>query len=711
MNTHISTNGSDSVCLVANMHAVVRLSPPAFFLQSSQRSRIFIRSEGDRAPAFCVWPGTYIHRQSRYTHTDIKNKCRRYTYPTNTVSAPHMWYPRAFGEHVGSWPGSCSDGYSLARGAARTTPANLPKTQLYIFGGFEAPTNWQGSGNSFVTLCKFTFNVNTSCMHVLVYWLVRPSFAAPCAFVAGPLAHHAGAESAYLCICTEQASSVHTQSSKYTRNDMYAYIIEIQIAAYAASTIHNTYGPMTGMIRVSVDRPTLGKPPPCRRALRALPPKGVRKLECVAGIRWGLCYTRWHIIDNECGPKLTCVSACELGFLCNGRVGGPTGGNGSKGTGGGHTCQLRLYVEWAGSGKDVGAFWVVCHACVESVVNSMDLLLFEGVRLGLCLACATQGLNVVAAWELGSLTSSSPVLHLILTSLWCGKGYGRGWSILLGLLYTFRCHFRSVCVGGLFTIPCCKLVSATAAFTVCPSTGICRAALVARCILNPIFPSEAAPVNVDWTGDVCSVCHTAMQRCSCPRNGQGRGVARAGGQHQMNGQGGASSSAAGGGRVGTPRRAWSRDILRPVGSDPGAVAQGASHGVSVDDAPMGGSPASAHLGGAAQGNAVDRGSGRRDRSRDRERPGRQGGRTGRQGLGGMNLMSSFENMRVGERLEHCPVVGCCVSAGRGHPGLGKAALKNHIDSHLLGITQGQVPAQWMNDKGWCVSVLQSLGGR
>ena len=34
--------------------------------------------------------------------------------------------------------------------------------------------------------------------------------------------------------------------------------------------------------------------------------------------------------------------------------------------------------------------------------------------------------------------------------------------------------------------------------------------------------------------------------------------------------------------------------------------------------------------------------------------------------------------------------------------MGKVGLKNHIDNHLLGITQGQVPAQWMTDRGWCV---------
>ena len=69
---------------------------------------------------------------------------------------------------------------------------------------------------------------------------------------------------------------------------------------------------------------------------------------------------------------------------------------------------------------------------------------------------------------------------------------------------------------------------------------------------------------------------------------------------------------------------------------------------------------------------------------------------------GANLESTFVNLAVGERLEHCPVEGCCYSAGRGHPGLGKAALKAHIDAHLLGILEGQVPTDWMVNKGWVV---------
>lgn len=258
-----------------------------------------------------------------------------------------------------------------------------------------------------------------------------------------------------------------------------------------------------------------------------------------------------------------------------------------------------------------------------------------------------------------------------------------------------------MCVLGRFTIPCCEVVSASAAFTVSPSTGVCRVAFILRCILDPVFPPGGGGVSVEWTGDVCGVCHTATQRCSCPR-GESRGVVRAVAQQGVNGQRGASSSAGGAAGPRTPRRAWSRDVLRAGGSDLGADVQGASQGARAADAPMFQSPATPHFGGAVRGNAGDRGSGRRDRSRDRVRPVREGGRPGQQERSGINLASSFENMRVGDRLEHCPVVGCCASAGRGHPGMGKAALKNHIDTHLLGITQGQVPAQWLTEKGWSV---------
>ena len=34
--------------------------------------------------------------------------------------------------------------------------------------------------------------------------------------------------------------------------------------------------------------------------------------------------------------------------------------------------------------------------------------------------------------------------------------------------------------------------------------------------------------------------------------------------------------------------------------------------------------------------------------------------------------------------------------------MNKASLKAHVDSHLIGITQGEVPPQWMRDKGWAV---------
>ena len=59
-------------------------------------------------------------------------------------------------------------------------------------------------------------------------------------------------------------------------------------------------------------------------------------------------------------------------------------------------------------------------------------------------------------------------------------------------------------------------------------------------------------------------------------------------------------------------------------------------------------------------------------------------------------------MGVSDRLEHCPVAGCFCGAGQGHPGFGKEALKAHIDSHLLGITLGQVPLDWMRNRGWVI---------
>ncbi len=53
-------------------------------------------------------------------------------------------------------------------------------------------------------------------------------------------------------------------------------------------------------------------------------------------------------------------------------------------------------------------------------------------------------------------------------------------------------------------------------------------------------------------------------------------------------------------------------------------------------------------------------------------------------------------------MENCPVAGCCCSAGQGHPGFGKEALKAHVDGHLLGIVEGQVPVDWMEARGWVV---------
>ena len=43
---------------------------------------------------------------------------------------------------------------------------------------------------------------------------------------------------------------------------------------------------------------------------------------------------------------------------------------------------------------------------------------------------------------------------------------------------------------------------------------------------------------------------------------------------------------------------------------------------------------------------------------------------------------------------------CCYAQGHGHPGLGEAALKSHIDAHLLNLMEGQVPPSWMQARGW-----------
>jgi hypothetical protein len=67
-----------------------------------------------------------------------------------------------------------------------------------------------------------TLNVDTSRMHDLVDRLVLHSPVASRAFVAGPLAHRAGAESAYPCICTETGYSIYIQN-KYTKNNSTRY--------------------------------------------------------------------------------------------------------------------------------------------------------------------------------------------------------------------------------------------------------------------------------------------------------------------------------------------------------------------------------------------------------------------------------------------------------------------------------------------------------
>ncbi len=62
----------------------------------------------------------------------------------------------------------------------------------------------------------------------------------------------------------------------------------------------------------------------------------------------------------------------------------------------------------------------------------------------------------------------------------------------------------------------------------------------------------------------------------------------------------------------------------------------------------------------------------------------------------------FERFSVGGTLECCPVSGCFCSVGSGHTGMGAEALKTHVDDHLLGIIEGQVPAEWMRARGWVI---------
>ena len=60
-------------------------------------------------------------------------------------------------------------------------------------------------------------------------------------------------------------------------------------------------------------------------------------------------------------------------------------------------------------------------------------------------------------------------------------------------------------------------------------------------------------------------------------------------------------------------------------------------------------------------------------------------------------------MRVSNQGGHCPVQGCFYSEATGHPGFPSTeGLKAHIDAHLLHTLDGEVPEDWMQQRGWAV---------
>ena len=82
----------------------------------------------------------------------------------------------------------------------------------------------------------------------------------------------------------------------------------------------------------------------------------------------------------------------------------------------------------------------------------------------------------------------------------------------------------------------------------------------------------------------------------------------------------------------------------------------------------------------------------------------------RGGASARDLATVFQGLAVGgSRLEACPVSGCPCSHDSGHPGFGREALKAHIDAHLLGILEGQVPTEWMSAFGRFSAMFWYLG--
>ena len=92
------------------------------------------------------------------------------------------------------------------------------------------------------------------------------------------------------------------------------------------------------------------------------------------------------------------------------------------------------------------------------------------------------------------------------------------------------------------------------------------------------------------------------------------------------------------------------------------------------------------------------GSGRRGQSRQRVR--RDGHESG-PAIQPSDLTARMAQVEVRDEGGHCPVRGCFCSEGMGHPPWGSdQALKTHIDSHLLGVCDGEVPDAFMRERGW-----------
>ena len=146
-------------------------------------------------------------------------------------------------------------------------------------------------------------------------------------------------------------------------------------------------------------------------------------------------------------------------------------------------------MEWAGSGKDVGAFWCVVHVGIQGLMCCPDVIMYQGVRFGVCAIAGTcQGFSGTP-WELLALTSSNPVGALVLRAVVFENGWHHCWGIGLGSMYMCRIHSRDLELWGRLYIPCFELVSMTVAFCLYSSTGLCCVALVLRCIFAPILPT------------------------------------------------------------------------------------------------------------------------------------------------------------------------------------------------------------------------------